>query len=173
MSGTAPSTNSATWRRVHSAWGYVAGPYSRPVMVRFWCQIVPRGGAATVNASTAPNSTNGAAHSLARQRGSLTISGKVRALWAAEMIELGQVKPEAIDLINVDELGRLSAEAAGVPNDVINGQERLEEIRMARAEAAQEQQQVEQIRDGIDIAKTGAEIDEKLARAQQAQQAGA
>ena len=41
--------------------------------------------------------------------------------WALQMIELGQVKPEALDLINVDALGRFSAEAMGLPAEIVTG----------------------------------------------------
>lgn len=77
--------------------------------------------------------------------------------WAAEMIEIGQVKPEAIDLINVDELGRFSAEAMGVPKKVVNSKEDVDDIRDARAEAQEAMQRTEAIANAVDIAKTGAE----------------
>ena len=82
--------------------------------------------------------------------------------WAAEMIELGQVKPEALDLINVDELGRFEAEALGVPRRIVNNPDTIEAIREARLEAMEQQQQAASIAMAADVAKTGAEAASKL-----------
>lgn len=82
--------------------------------------------------------------------------------WATEMIELGQVKPEAMDLINVDELGRFEAEALGIPHQIMNSRETVDTIRQARAEAMQQQQQAASIQTAADVAKTGAEAASKL-----------
>lgn len=85
------------------------------------------------------------------------IDAAAARLWAQEMIELGQTKPEAIDLINADELGRFSAEALGIPKKIVNGEEEVEEIRNARQQALEEQQRAEQLAATAEIAKTGAE----------------
>jgi hypothetical protein len=82
--------------------------------------------------------------------------------WATEMIELGQVRPEAMDLINVDELGRFEAEALSVPNRIVNNRETVDTIRAARLEAMQAQAQQANIQAAADVAKTGAEAASKL-----------
>lgn len=78
-------------------------------------------------------------------------------MWAQEIIELSQVKPNALDLINEDELGRFSADALGIPKKIVNGAEEVEELRSQRQQAMQAQQEAEQLAQGIDMAKTGAE----------------
>lgn len=78
-------------------------------------------------------------------------------LWALEMIEIGQVKPEAIDLINVDALGRFTAEAAGVPKDVVNSAETVMQLRAQREEAQAQAREAMALEQAASIAKTGAE----------------
>lgn len=55
--------------------------------------------------------------------------------WALEMFEMGQIRPEAIDLPNVDGIGRFTAKALGLPEDAVNSVEVVQQIRAARAEA--------------------------------------
>lgn len=89
------------------------------------------------------------------------VAAAVAREWALEQITLGEVKPEALDLINVDALGRFSAEAKGLPHEIINGTDEVERIRQQRAEAQQaaaDQAALEQIAMGADAAKTVAEI---------------
>ena len=84
--------------------------------------------------------------------------------WAEEQFVIGQVKPEALDLVNADALGRFSAEAAGIPKQIVNSAEVVEGIQQQRAEAqaaAEEAQQLQQI---ASLAKDGAGAVEKLSR---------
>lgn len=79
-------------------------------------------------------------------------------IWAAEMMQLGEIKPEALDLINVDAFGRFTAEAAGLPSVIINGTDEVERIRTQRAEAEAAAAQQAQLQDGVDTAATAAQI---------------
>jgi len=84
--------------------------------------------------------------------------------WAEEQFVIGQVKPEALDLVNADALGRFSAEAAGIPKQIVNSAEVVVGIQQQRAEAqaaAEEAQQLQQI---ASLAKDGAGAVEKLSR---------
>lgn len=78
-------------------------------------------------------------------------------MWAAEMANMAQFKPEALDLINVDALGRFTAEAVGIPHEIVNGRETVEEIRRARAQQEQAQAEATASREVAEIAKTGAD----------------
>lgn len=89
------------------------------------------------------------------------IEAAAARMWAMEMIELGQVKPEALDLINAEELGRFSAEALDIPKAVVNSKEVVAQIQQARAEAMAAQQQAEGIERLASVAKTGAEAADK------------
>lgn len=91
--------------------------------------------------------------------------------WATEMIELGQVKPEAMDLINVDELARFEAEALGIPHKIVNSPETVSSIREARQQALAQQQQSAGIQTAAEVAKTGAEAANKLGLTQSARAA--
>ena len=81
--------------------------------------------------------------------------------WAEEMIILGQVKPEALDLVNVDALGRFTAEAAGLPNDIINGMDEVQRLREERAAAQQAAAEMQQLQAGVDTAATAADAANK------------
>jgi len=85
------------------------------------------------------------------------IDAAAARMWSQEMIELSAVKPEALDLINVDELGRFSADALGIPKKVVNGVDQVEQLRAQRQEAVEAQQQADQLAQGMDIAKVGAD----------------
>jgi hypothetical protein len=79
-------------------------------------------------------------------------------MWAEEMIVLGQTRPEALDLINVDELGRFSAEAASIPKGIINSPEVVEAIRQQRMEAQAKEEEMMQMQEMTNMAQQGAEI---------------
>ena len=95
------------------------------------------------------------------------IEAAAASRWAQEMIVLGEVKPGAIDLINEDELGRFSAEALGVPGKIVNGADIVEQIRAARQEALEAQQQAQELRESMDMIKMGAEAADKAGLIQQ------
>lgn len=78
--------------------------------------------------------------------------------WAEEMIFLGELKPEALDLINVDALGRFSAKAQGLPHDIVNGEEEVARLRQERAQAQAQAAQAEQLQAGVDVASTAANV---------------
>ncbi len=85
------------------------------------------------------------------------IEASAARLWSQEMLTLGQIKPEAIDLINIDELGRFSAEALGIPLKILNGADVVQQLRVSRQQAMQAQAQAESLARGLDMAKTGVE----------------
>ena len=86
------------------------------------------------------------------------IEAAAASQWAQEMIVLGEVKPDALDLINVDALGRFGAEAAGLPNEIVNGTDEVAALRKARAEAEQATLEREQFAAGVDTAETASKI---------------
>ena len=82
-------------------------------------------------------------------------------LWVQEMLTIGQVRQETVDLVNFDEYGRFTAEAVGVPRKIVNGKDQVQQIREIRQQAMQEQQQAMALREGLDIAKMGVETADK------------
>ena len=89
------------------------------------------------------------------------IEAAAARLWVQETLTIGQVIPDVIDLVNFDEYGRFAAESLGIPRKIVNGQEQVQQIRLARQEAMQEQQQAMALREGLDIAKMGVETADK------------
>ena len=85
------------------------------------------------------------------------IEASAARLWAEEMISLSQVKPNALDLINEDELGRFAAEALGIPDKIVNGTDEVSQIREQRQQAIEAQQQKDQLEQTLNMAKTGAD----------------
>jgi len=90
------------------------------------------------------------------------IEANAAKLWAQETIELSQFKPNALDLVNEDELVRFSAEAMGIPKRVVNSEEAVGASRVARQEAEAAAAQAESVAQGVDAFKKGAEGAEKL-----------
>lgn len=74
--------------------------------------------------------------------------------WTIEQIELSEARPDALDLINVDALGRFKARAAGLPHNIVNGEEEVEAIRQARAEAQAEIDKAEKLKSDMETAST-------------------
>jgi hypothetical protein len=60
--------------------------------------------------------------------------------------------PEAIDHINVDGYSKVTHEADGVPNEVKNPQEMVDEKRQQRAEQMAREQQMSDLERGANVA---------------------
>jgi len=89
------------------------------------------------------------------------IEAEAARLWAEEISVMAESKPEALDLVNVDVIARLSADAKGISRDVVNTPEVVAQIRQQRAEAQAAAQQMEEISQGADIASTAADAANK------------
>jgi len=83
------------------------------------------------------------------------IKAQAAKQWVAEQLELGQLMPEAIDHINVDGYSKVTHEADGVPNEVKNPQEMVDEKRQQRAEQMLKEQQMQEMERGTAM---GAEL---------------
>lgn len=89
------------------------------------------------------------------------IEAAAASRWAQETIALSEFKPEVLDLVNGDELVRFSAEALGIPRKIVNGVDEVAQVRVARQEAEAAQQEVAQLAEAAEIAKTSAEALDK------------
>ena len=78
--------------------------------------------------------------------------------WVEEMITVGELKPESLDLINVDAYGRFSAKSKGLPHDIVNGEEEVQKLRQQRVEQQAQAAQMEQLQAGADVASTAANV---------------
>jgi hypothetical protein len=72
--------------------------------------------------------------------------------WAMEQQSRARAFPEALDLVNVDALGRFEAEAYSLPAGIVNSPERVEQMRQQKAQAAQAQQEMEMMQQGAQLA---------------------
>ncbi len=82
--------------------------------------------------------------------------------WAREMLEIDAARPDALDrasdLVNIDELGRFTAKAGALPNQIVNGTDEVVALRVQRAEAQQAALEREQFAAGVDTAETASKI---------------
>ncbi len=75
--------------------------------------------------------------------------------WVQSQVQLSQAKPEALDLINADEFGRFTAEAAGIPHGIINGADAVAALRAERAEDKAEAKQSAQVDQTASLVERG------------------
>lgn len=75
-------------------------------------------------------------------------------LWVGERIEIARNtgRPDVLDIVDFDEYGRFSAEAAQIPHKIVVGKDRVETVRRERAAEAQRQQQVQMAQQAMDMA---------------------
>ena len=78
--------------------------------------------------------------------------------WARSMTEFGEIKPETLDLINTEALGRFTAKAGGIPHNIVNGEDEVKRLREERAQAQAQAAQMEQLQAGADVASTAANV---------------
>lgn len=86
------------------------------------------------------------------------IEAEAARLWTEEVAIMSDTKPEALDLINVDAVARLSAEAKGISRDVVNDADTVAQIRQQRAEQQEEAAQMEKLTQGAEVASTAANM---------------
>ena len=93
------------------------------------------------------------------KRISQQIDAAAARLWRNDLEEMAANTGDAsvLDKINKDKYADFTAEAAGIPNDLINGEDEVTRIREARAEAQAQAQAQAQTRELADLAKTAAE----------------
>lgn len=90
-------------------------------------------------------------------------------MWAQEMMALAQGgKPEALDLVNADELGRYGAEALGIPRAIVNSEETVQKIREARQQAAEAQAKQQQAAAALQSMDTAAGAMQKAGMTEEA-----
>lgn len=81
------------------------------------------------------------------------IEASAAQIWKDEILQLAAVDPSALDILDMDEYARFTAEAAKVPLQLMRTPEQVEELRTARAGAQAEQAQMTQVEQGAGAAK--------------------
>ena len=82
--------------------------------------------------------------------------------WAAEIMQMAQIAPEAKHMVNIDALARFKADAAALPHDILNTREEVEAKVKAEQEAMAKQQQLQAMEMMAGAADKGAGAISKL-----------
>lgn len=83
--------------------------------------------------------------------------------WVREHIEAAQAtgQPDILDVVNFDAYSRFSAEAVGIPHEIVNGRERVAAIRQARQQALQQAQEAAEIQSTVETMDVAASAAKK------------
>jgi len=82
--------------------------------------------------------------------------------WLGDVVMVAQYKQQALDIPKEDKIVRDLSRIRGINPEYLNSEEDVAEIRKARAEAQAMQAQMEQIKQGADILKTGSEAGKNM-----------
>lgn len=82
------------------------------------------------------------------------IDAAAARLWRNDLEEMAANTgdPSVLDKINKDKYADFTAEAAGIPNDLVNDEDEVARLREARAQAQAEAQETENLERGVEIA---------------------
>ena len=103
----------------------------------------------------------------------MQVEAAAARLWAAERMQIAEsqlalgMEPTAADIVNVDELGRFSAEASGIPNRVVNSEDDVVDIRTRRQQKLAAQAELTAAKEMADITKAGVEAEAKFVESNQ------
>ena len=75
-------------------------------------------------------------------------------LWVQEMVALSEVRPEALDLVNIEAYARFTHSAAHLPQSIIVDADTFEARQKQRNEAAEAEQQMIQMQQGAELAQS-------------------
>ena len=78
------------------------------------------------------------------------------------IMQLAQVNPEVLDIVDVDKAGRTIADRLGAPADMLLGDEQVGELRQARQQQQQQQAEAEQGQQDIAGAQQMAELEQTV-----------
>lgn len=81
--------------------------------------------------------------------------------------QIAQIKPESLDKINADKAIDDIFDISGVSAKILNSDAEVQQIRQARAQAMQQQQELNMVQQGVDIYKTAGEGDKIAQEANQ------
>jgi len=79
--------------------------------------------------------------------------------------QIAQFDQSVLDKVNADKVVDMGWDIVGAPNRVLRTDEDIENLRSARAEMAQQQMAMEQLKQGMETAKIGTEADANVAKA--------
>jgi len=97
---------------------------------------------------------------LARSQKMDEVTGIQRALEG--IMQLAQVNPEVLDIVDVDKAGRTIADRLGAPADMLLGAEQVAELRQARQQQQQQQMEAEQTQQDMAGAQQMADLEQTV-----------
>lgn len=97
---------------------------------------------------------------LARSQKMDEVTGIQRAIEG--IMQLSQVNPEVLDIVDVDKAGRTIADRLGAPADILLGDEQVGELRQMRQQQQQQQQQLDQGQQELSGATQAAELEQMV-----------
>lgn len=80
--------------------------------------------------------------------------------------EMAQYSPDVLDKISMDRVVDETWSIVGASSKVLRGEDEVAEIREAKAQAAQQQMDLERLKDGAALAESGSKTDLNMAKAQ-------
>jgi hypothetical protein len=86
--------------------------------------------------------------------------------WAAEIMQMAQIAPEAKHMVNIDALARFKADAAALPHDIMNTAEEVQAKVQAEQQQMAQMQQMQAMEKMAGAADKGAGAMSKLGRVQ-------
>jgi len=97
---------------------------------------------------------------LARSQKMDEVTGIQRAIEG--IMQLSQVNPEVLDIVDVDKAGRTITDRLGAPADILLGDEQVGELRQMRQQQQQQQQQLDQGQQELSGATQAAELEQMV-----------
>ena len=79
--------------------------------------------------------------------------------------QVAQFKPEVLDRLNADRVIKESWNIIGSPTTVLNSDDEVEQIRIAKVQGAQQQQEMNLLQQGADVVEKGSKTDLNLSKA--------
>ena len=95
---------------------------------------------------------------LARSQKMDEVTGIQRAIDG--IMQLAQVNPDVLDIVDVDKAGRTISDRLGAPADMLRGDEEVAEMRQARQQRQQQQAEMDQGQQEIEGATQMAQLEQ-------------
>jgi hypothetical protein len=78
------------------------------------------------------------------------------------IMQLAQVNPEVLDIVDVDKAGRTISDRLGAPADILRGVEQVAEMRQQRQQQQQQQAELDQGQQELAGATQAAELEQMV-----------
>jgi hypothetical protein len=139
-------------REIGPMFGRLESEFIAPMVERAFMVMLRGGGFAPIPESLAGRNVKFEFESPVK-RVRQQIEAAAARMWKDEVLTLASVDPSALDILDMDEYARFTAEAAKVPLRLVRPQEEIDAMREQRAAAAQRQAEMQMVEQGAGAAK--------------------